>query len=495
MMKIELRPHQVQAIYQLRDSIRKGNKRPMLAAPCSMGKTFIAASIMLSAARKGIKSVFFCDRIKLVQQTVETFERLGADFSVLQGDDPRYDPRCLIQIASVQTAIRRNHLEFGLAIVDEAHTTYKGLVEGVMSRYTNVPFIGLSATPYSKGLGAIYDDLIMTITPRELIKQGYLCPTDYYAGRTVDLKGVKTKRLATGGSDYDPKALADAIESDTLLSGDIVENYRLHSNDLTRKAIAFTPSVAHSKELVRTFEAAGITACHIDGYMNDEERAIRYEGHANGDFLVLSCSRLLGVGYDDPSVEILIDCFPTKTSKIAFVQRAGRIWRTCEGKERATYLDHAGNLQRHGFPEDIIPESLDDGTKKFNELNQLKKEEKEPIQRTCPQCASIFVGRKCHPCGYELPTTAKLYHDSQLLEKVDKVAKHTKEDKHRWFNELSSYARTKNYSMGWVSHKYREKFLVWPKGIDYKDVPLQSPDVIGWLKHKQIAYAKGRARA
>lgn len=120
-----LRPHQEVAVEALRQSLRKGNMRPLLAAPCSMGKTMIAAHIMMNAAEKGIRSVFFCDRIKLVSQTTDTFDRLGASYSVLQGDDPRYDPSKLIQIASIQTAVRRNHLPFGLAIVDECHTMYK----------------------------------------------------------------------------------------------------------------------------------------------------------------------------------------------------------------------------------------------------------------------------------------------------------------------------------------------------------------------------------
>ena len=50
-----------------------------------MGKTMIAAFIMMRAAENGVRSIFFCDRVKLVGQTVETFERLGADFSVMQG--------------------------------------------------------------------------------------------------------------------------------------------------------------------------------------------------------------------------------------------------------------------------------------------------------------------------------------------------------------------------------------------------------------------------
>ena len=70
---IKLRPHQEAAVEQIRQSLRKGNKRPLLAAPCSMGKTIISSFIMMRAAENGVRSIFFCDRVKLVGQTVETF--------------------------------------------------------------------------------------------------------------------------------------------------------------------------------------------------------------------------------------------------------------------------------------------------------------------------------------------------------------------------------------------------------------------------------------
>jgi superfamily II DNA or RNA helicase len=50
---IQLRPHQMVAIDALRDSLRAGNKRVILSAPCSMGKTIIAACyIAVNEGRK-----------------------------------------------------------------------------------------------------------------------------------------------------------------------------------------------------------------------------------------------------------------------------------------------------------------------------------------------------------------------------------------------------------------------------------------------------------
>jgi len=363
---MELRPHQELAVQMLRDSLRRGNKRPILAAPCSFGKTITAAYMLKAAAEKGKRAIFICDRIKLVQQALEAFDLHGMDVGVIQSNHERTNWDAPIQIASIHTMVRRSRMiEFDFAIVDECHIVYDSLKK-YMDMYTAVPFIGLSATPYAKGLGKYYDDLVVPISPRTLLEKQYLTPVDYYGGARPNLKGVKTKALRTGGSDWDERALSDAIDKDEKLAGDIVKNWFKHAEG--KQTIAFSPSIKHSKHMVELFQANGVPAVHIDGYMDDEERQWIFKAHDAGEFKILSCSRLLNTGYDAPQVECLIDCFPTK-SIISYVQRAGRIMRTAPGKERAIYLDHAGNVRRHGFAEDIIPEELDDGSKRFNERN------------------------------------------------------------------------------------------------------------------------------
>ena len=178
---IQLRPHQIVAIDALRDSLRAGNKRVILSAPCSMGKTIIACYIAMQAVKKNpkVRVAFFCDRLKLLTQTEETFKSLGASYSVLQGDSPKYDPNENIQIVSTATAVRRNHFTYDLAIIDEAHNMYKGLLDQ-MRRYNALTFIGLTATPYSRSMASegLWEDLIVTTTPQDLIDAGWLCPTE-----------------------------------------------------------------------------------------------------------------------------------------------------------------------------------------------------------------------------------------------------------------------------------------------------------------------------
>lgn len=488
---MNLRPHQELAVEMLRESLRTGHKRPLLAAPCSFGKTITAAALLKMALEKGRRGIFICDRIKLVQQSLEAFDRHGLPFGVMQGNHYMTDPTAPIQIASVQTLARRQNIpDFDFAIVDECHVHYKWLTTA-MEAYNNVPFIGLSATPFSKGLGKHYDDLIVPATAEDLLAEGYLCPVDYYGGRKVALEGVKTKALSTGGSDYDPNSLAEAVEKDTKLVGDIVKNWVKHANG--RQTIAFSPSIKHSKFLVEQFRAAGIPAEHIDGYMDDEIRQEIYEAHDAGDFLILSCSRLLNTGYDAPQVSCLIDCFPTR-SHIAYVQRAGRIMRTSEGKENAIYLDHAGNVNRFGFAESIVPEELDTGEKRFSEQNQVK-DKKEAKVSDCPQCYRQMVGVRCS-CGYEIPMTKQIETDGEELQQLTKKANKTysEQRKSEWLGELLYYAETRGYKEGWAKHKYRAKFGVWPNKITAVPVYGLSAEVTNFIKSQNIQAAYARMK-
>ena len=228
-----IREHQRLAIQMLRQSVREGNKKSLLAAPCSFGKTRVAMEILKSVVENGKTGIFICDRIKLVDQALQEFDRAGIRCGVMQGDHWRTDPSAPVQIASIQTLARKRYQPiFHVAIVDECHTHYKAMTE-LMEKNSNVIFIGLSATPYSKGLGQHYTDLIVPITTRELLEKDYLCPVRYFGGRTVDLKGVKTKRLSTGGVDYDPKSLSEAIDKDDKLAGDIIENFKRYGKGQT----------------------------------------------------------------------------------------------------------------------------------------------------------------------------------------------------------------------------------------------------------------------
>jgi superfamily II DNA or RNA helicase len=489
---ISLRPHQERAIEMLRDSLRKGNKRIVLAAPCSFGKTRVAAYILAEAAKRGKKGVFICDRIKLVQQALDSFDEFKLNVGVIQGDHWRWNPDADIQICSIQTLARRqNKLPFDIAVVDECHTHYETLSD-YMNAFNAVPFIGLSATPFSKGLGKWYTDLVVPSTPIELLDENYLTPVRYWGGKKANVKGLKRRALKTGGTDYDPNHLGKRLTSDNELTGDIIKNWKLHGED--SQTIMFCPTIAHSKHMVERFNESGISAEHIDGYMPDHERQMLFEAHDNGEFKILSCSKLLNTGYDAPKVRCLIDAYPTK-SLIQHVQRAGRIMRLAEGKEYSIYLDHAGNISNLGMPEYIIPEHLDDGEDKFDERKQTKKEKKETKPKECPQCYSIFTGLRCS-CGYEVPREVELKDDGSILEEIKDAKRANRlvsgEAKARFFGDLVQIGNERGYKRGWAMNKYRERFGVYPNKITPVIAEKAHQDTLNWITHSNIKWSRSK---
>lgn len=521
---MELRSHQSEAIEQVNDAINSGKKNVMLAAPCSFGKTRVAVELLASIAKQGKYGLFICDRIKLVQQAVDEFDKHGVNVGVIQGwDHPRSNRAAPIQIASVQTLARRKIWPLAhFIVIDEAHVHYKTHTR-LMEEYSKVPFVGLSATPFSKGLGNFYQQLIVPITAAKLMEKGYLAPVKYYGGKRPDLKGVKTKKMPTGGMDYDPNSLAKRMEENSELVGDIVKNWLKYAKDA--QTIAFSPSILQSKALVNMFNKSGIRAEHIDGYMDDAERQILFREHDEGKFKILSCSRLLNTGYDAPSVKCLIDAFPTK-SVTQWVQRVGRVLRLHEDKDYAIVLDHAGNVDKLGFAEDVVPEVLDDGEKKYQERNQVKKDPKERDTMECPMCYQIMKMPSCE-CGYEIPISMVVDSDNQILREL---TKHSSEDieafeeerrqqklkewrdliaakealygktladleqsKFNWLAQMQSYGYQKGYKPGWSAYKYKDKFGCWPTRHDQDRAGFDAEitqETIDYVTHLVIKGAK-----
>src|SRR6185369_14279329 len=99
-------------------------------------------------------------------------------------------------------------------LIDEAHRVFS-FVEDWMVRddWAAVPFIGLSATPWTKGLGRLYDRLIIAATTAELIRDGYLSQFRVFAPSHPDLTGVRTV-----AGDYHEGDLATAMNERTLVA-------------------------------------------------------------------------------------------------------------------------------------------------------------------------------------------------------------------------------------------------------------------------------------
>jgi len=77
-----------------------------------------------------------------------------------------------VQIASIATLAKRNIFpNSDLVIIDEAHVLHQHHKAWLQNG--GPVFIGLSATPYTRGLGRYFDTMITAMTAQEAIRQGY----------------------------------------------------------------------------------------------------------------------------------------------------------------------------------------------------------------------------------------------------------------------------------------------------------------------------------
>jgi superfamily II DNA or RNA helicase len=324
---MELRWYQQSAIQKLRDKVISGLKRIVMVAPTGAGKTRIAGEIIMNAVKNDKRIAFVCNRIELVKQSVEAFEKLGIKCGVMQGMNT-WDAGAQVVVCSVQTMIRRKFNTFELLIIDECHTTAGSKAfHKLFESHNNCLFIGLTATPWSKGMARphkflndepLWQDLVVAASIPMLIEQGYLVDCDIYAPGEPDLSGV---RVVQG--DYDKNALA-AVSDRPKLVGDIVAHWmKLAGGEQT---VCFAVNIAHSKHIVEEFKAQGVDARHVDGYMTDEERRPIIDAFRRGEFTVLSNCSMLAEGFDVPATSVCILARPTK-SLIRYIQMCGRCLR------------------------------------------------------------------------------------------------------------------------------------------------------------------------
>ena len=353
LIKSTLRLHQAHALAELRSSMKRGRKRVMVQAPTGAGKTILAAAIVASARERGNKVVFCVPALSLIDQTVEAFASEGLyDVGVIQAQHMMTDWSQPIQIASVQTLERRPEPEADLVIIDEAHRWF-GHYEKWMTASPDLRFIGLSATPWTRGLGKWFDDLVIAATTRRLIDEGYLSDFEVYACDHPDLSGVKTV-----AGDYHEGQLSKAVNK-TALVANVVETWMRLGKGLP--TLVFGVDRAHAASLHSAFEAAGIRSAYQDAYTDPMDRSDIRRAFGNGDLDVVCNVGTLTTGVDW-DVRCIVLARPTK-SEILYTQIIGRGLRTAPWKDKCLILDHSDTTLKLGFVDDINHETLHDGSK------------------------------------------------------------------------------------------------------------------------------------
>jgi DNA repair protein RadD len=486
-MTAVLRLHQIELLQELDRAIESGCRRIIVGAPTGFGKTIVAATIAKNILNSGKRAIFTVPALSLIDQSVEKFYAEGVrDVGVIQADNAQTNYARPIQIASVQTLQRRKIPAADLVLIDEAHRWFEFYAKWLKDpEWAGVPFIGLSATPWTRGLGKFFDKLIIAATTRELIDADYLSDFRVFAPASPDLTGVRTV-----AGDYQEGDLGEAMNKSGLVA-DVVGTWIDRGQD--RPTLCFAVDREHAKHLQNKFQEAGITAGYIDAYTDRGERKkIAAQFHAGKIKVVCNVGCLTtGIDWD---VRCIILARPTK-SEILFVQMIGRGLRTADGKADCLILDHSDNHIRLGFVTDIHHHELDDG----RERQKAKPQEGRVLPKKCPKCAFLKPPKTltCPSCGFIPQTQNKI--ENRAGELVELASRHaarlpTSTDRARFYQELKAYAAERSYRPGWIAYKFKEKFGHWPRGLDNLPPAPISGSTLGWIRSRQIAYAKSQPK-
>ena len=389
------RPFQLDAHAQLRQGFKAGHKNQLIMAPTGAGKTYLGLRICNEAMQKGKRAVFLCDRTTLINQTSAAADGYGLrDHGVIQAQHWRRQPEHLLQIASAQTIAKREYWpQLDVLVVDEAHTQLKVWTE--FAQKTEAAVIGLSATPFSVGLGKIFTNLINATTMHDLTESGVLVPMRIFSCTKPDMAGA-----ATAGGEWTDKA---AEERGMDIVGDVVTEWLKFAEN--RKTIVFGATIKHCEELAQQFISQGVMAAVFTSETTAKEREALLQDYRRPDSFirVLISVEALAKGFDVPDVGCVCDARPLRKSLSTAIQMWGRGLRSSPqtGKTDCYLLDFSGNIIR--FAEDFTEvffnglESLDSGDK----LDKKIRKDEEVELKGCPKCGYKPFSKRCMACGFE----------------------------------------------------------------------------------------------
>lgn len=417
-MTISLFDYQQEAVNRLRAAYASGYRAPLLVLPTGGGKTFVFSFVTGSATAKGRRVLVLVHRRELLSQSSASLTALGIAHGCIGPGHP-VQLRQAAQVASVQTVVRRFPAldragwRPDLIIIDEAHHATAGSWRRVLEHWPEALVLGVTATPCrtdGAGLGVdgggTFDTMIEGPQIGELIERGRLAQPVVYAPPVVaDLSGMRRS-----GGDWSRKDQEGRVDKPKV-TGDAVEHYARICPGVP--AIAFCVSVPHADHVAEQFRAAGWRAKCIHGGTPEGERQGAIDDLGAGRLDVLATCDIVSEGTDIPIVGAAILLRLTKSLGL-YLQQVGRVLRAYEGKEEAVILDHVGNVQVHGLPDDPREWSLEGSKTK----GRGGSSDGPPPPITCEGCFQQIrrpAPPACPSCGKSLKSA------SDRMERLEQI--------------------------------------------------------------------------
>ena len=329
--KTELYEHQEISLAQIEERREKGIRAFLIVLPTAAGKSRIVEEDIqkFAAGKEQFRALILAPNTNII---ADWKERIDKDLQPLQNR---------IDIKTYSYAVRHYHEKtrdyYSYIVVDEAHHAVAPMLKRVIQYYAPEFLVGLTATdqrPDKKRLEEIFGNYTTELSLKDAMEKGVVARANVYRIETnIDLSHVRFN-----GKDYVNADLEKSVRvtSRNELIVNVLKDYFTEGDAGKRQGIIFCINKAHTKEMARLLNAAGISAQDYSGDTKHPEKVMQEFKEHKIRFLC-ACD-MISEGWDYPELGILVMARPT-LSKVLYLQQIGRGLRRTSIKKNVFVID------------------------------------------------------------------------------------------------------------------------------------------------------------
>lgn len=408
---MQLRDYQRAAIDAIHWYIAHADGNPVVELPTGSGKSLIQAEFIRGVLQSNPHQRFLClTHVKeLIAQNHA--ELMGmwpmAPAGIYSAALNQRDTREPVIFASIQSVHHRAAElgKFDWVIIDECHLVpnsgsgiYRSFLSEMQSLSPQLRVIGLSATPYRlsggllvEGKDRLFTDLISArktgASVKHLIEAGHLAPLVTPEDR---LPRLDISAVSQNSGEFNQTELVAAVERQSQITEQACLEIQRRGVD-RKKWIIFASSMEHCEQIQSLLQVPSMV---VHGQLSRWERDAYIRQFRQGQLQALISINVLSTGFNVPEIDLLAMLRPTASASL-YVQQAGRGMRTAVNKTDCLVLDFAGNIDRHGPVDNILPPSR-------------KRRGGEQPMKECQECVMLVpaIATSCRFCGFQFQMMA-----------------------------------------------------------------------------------------
>lgn len=346
---MELRPYQKESVESIFEEWKE-HKSTLIVQATGTGKTIVFAEVVKRLNTLNKKILILAHRAELLEQTQNKLTLFGINSVLEKAENHANIGNDNIIVASIQSISKDNRLinyphdYFDVIIIDEAHHCASNTYLKVINYFDTAKLLGVTATPNRsdvRNISDIFETVAFSYNTRQAIDDGYLSPILIRRiPITIDLSNVRT-------------SCGDFLSSDlenTLMPylSKIADELKEKAGN--RKTIIFTPTIAIGEQMADLLNEKGFNSCCVSSKNTKEERTNIINKFHTGELNVVTNSMLWTEGFDEPSVDCIINLRATKSESL-YRQILGRGLRLSPetNKENLLVLDFLWHSGRKGY--------------------------------------------------------------------------------------------------------------------------------------------------